>query len=203
MKNVILLLAAAAALSMGASATTITSGGTAVAGQGVFSSVPGAMTVDFEAGLPANYTGGEIVSGNVSGQWAAPTDDATQYLGTSVGSVTIDLSGMPASYFGMYLGSVDSYNSVTLFNGDASETFTGTDLAAVAGIPNSGNTSAYFNFSADAGQVYTSIVLTSTQQNMESDNHAFVNATPEPSTALMMGGGALILGFAFRRKLVS
>lgn len=201
-----ILVVAALTASASASASTISFGGTAVAGKGIFSSVAGATTVDFESGEPTRYTGGAVEIGNVSGQWAAPTNDATHYLATGIGSVTIDLASAGASYFGMYWGSLDSYNTITLFNGSSSESYTGSQIALRADTSGYGTESRYVNFLADKGASYSKIVLSSTHENFETDNHAFLfraagPQAPEPSTTLLLGGGGLLLAVCTRKRL--
>ncbi len=102
-------------------ALTVTIGGTPVAGEGLKSSVVGAVTTDFNASLvnPANYTGGGVVNGSVPGSWASPPNDTSNYFTVGPSTVTpgtVTLSGL-ASYFGYYGGSPDDYNSVSFFNG--------------------------------------------------------------------------------------
>jgi hypothetical protein len=75
---------AVAAIGLGlaaqAQAYNITSGGTPVAGEGEYSSVLFAVQTNFNSGsLPANYTGGGVVTGSVGVDWASPPDDTSAY----------------------------------------------------------------------------------------------------------------------------
>jgi hypothetical protein len=187
-----------------AQAFTITS----TAGQ--FSTVGGATTVDFDAGLPASpvYTGGGLATGNVAGS-AQPLGDGTHYL--SLGGVgrpspvTIDLTSLGLqNYFGLYWGSIDTYNTIEFFDGAASVgSFTGTQVAALAtglstvasGSQVDATANRYINFFSGAGENFNRIVLTSTSPAFESDNHAF-RAVPTP--ALLPG--LVGLGVSFWRK---
>jgi len=182
-----------------ASATTITTGGTAVAGQGLYSSVAGAVTETFEFGKPANYKGGSVVKGNKKNIYAAPTGDTSKYLTTGIGTITIKFAD-PISYFGLYWGSVDQYNTVKLFDGASVETITGSEVALMGGIKADGTTSEYVNFFADPGVSWNKITLTSTQYAFESDNHAFITASPEPASMALIGLGVGLVGLGVARK---
>jgi len=204
-------------------ASIITLGGTAVADQGQVSSVAGVTTVDFNTlplSTPAgiSYTGlgaNSITSGSVSGQCAAPPGDTSNYLCVGPNRntpVTINLSGAFAlsNYFGFYVGSVDDFNFIDFYNGDTlTIALTGTQIANRAGIPPTGNQALgyYVNIYASAGEEFNKIVLRSTQNALETDNHAFgVERTvpgsdsgiPEPSTYLTL---IPALGYlVYRRK---
>ena len=206
MKNQIIrysFILLAASIPSASFATTITFGGTSVTGQGIVSSVAGVTTVDFNSGaLPANYSGGSVVSGSVSNVYLSPTDDTSFYTTTGTGSTVINLASTPATYFGLYWGSIDAYNTITFSGTTGTESYTGTQIAALDGLTPDGNTSIYVNFAEAKGASWNKITLSSTQNAFETDNHAFITATPEPSTALLLGTGGLLLvaGFGFRRR---
>jgi hypothetical protein len=165
---------------------------------GLTSSTPGVTsTIDFNSGsLPANYSGGGVVSGSVPAQYAAPAGVTTSYLslgGSAQPSpVTIALGGL-YDYFGLYWGSVDGYNSIQFLNaGTAIASFTGSQIP---GVSTDGTQSSYVNFLAGAGEAFDTIVLRSDIAAFESDNHSF-RAVPTP--ALLPG--LLALGASLRRK---
>lgn len=206
MKVMLTILGLAAAQS--ASAYNITLGGTSVAGHGLFSSVPGAVTTTFDSGvLPSNYTGGAVVTGSSGGQFASPPDDATAYftVGGSVpnapspGAVTF---GFLASYFGFYGGSPDTYNGLQFFNGETLvKTITGAEIANP--IPANGDQSKgyYFNITAtNSSEYFDSVHFLSSSAAFETDNHAVLAAVPEPETYAMMMAGLSVMGFVARRR---
>jgi hypothetical protein len=101
-------------------------------------------------GIGVTYSGGgQAVQGSSAGIYAAPFlsngngslfgdptvsgPDATTYLTTGIGSVSLSLPG-PEKYIGLLWGSVDSYNSLQFY--DASNaligTITGLDVTAAA-----------------------------------------------------------------------
>lgn len=188
-------------------AFTVTIGGTAVAGEGLKSSVAGAVTTDFNANLvnPANYTGGGVVNGSVGGAWASPPDDTSNYfsVGPSTSTpATITFSTL-MTYFGYYGGSPDDYNFVDFYNGQSLvASFDGITLANLASVTHDGDQSvgSFWNFTAgNSGDYFNSVVLRSASNAFETDNHA-VLAVPEPETYAMMLAGLGLIGFAARRR---
>jgi hypothetical protein len=203
--------AAAGLLSVGSAqaAFTLTSGGTAVPGAGLFSSQPGAITYDFDASLPSffSFSGGRVVSGDESGITAAPPDDTTNYITVGPDSnnrpLTVTLAGL-ASYYGFYQGSPDTYNSLQIFRGDTLlETLSGTQLADPVPADGDQSTGFFLNiFANDAGSYFDKLVFDSTQQAFETDNHA-VAPVPEPASFATLLAGLLTFGFIARRRMQS
>jgi hypothetical protein len=152
---------------------------------------------------------GQIVTGSMSGDWAAPaypggTPDPNSYLALETGqSSTIAFGG---SFTGVeiYIGSLDSYNTISFSN---KISFTGTTLASMAtgGAVADGNQTAgssnglfYFVFSPD--EAVTSVTLGSNGNSLEVAGIS-VSAIPEPATWAMMLIGFTGLGYAaFRRS---
>jgi hypothetical protein len=187
-------------------ALSVTIGGTAAAGEGLKSSVAGAVTTDFNSGSsPANYTGGGVEIGS-SSVWASPPSDDTSYF--SVGpstspSATITLASL-SSYFGYYGGSPDDYNHVDFFNGSANVgSFDGVTLANLASVSHDGDRTvgSYWNFTAkSSGDYFNKVVFSSAQNAFETDNHAVLAAVPEPETYAMMLAGLGLMGFVASRR---
>jgi len=200
--------ALALALVSHAGATTITLGGTTVAGQGVESSVAGAVTTTFNgltalpAGFVANGTNPSVplVVGSVNNLDLAPTGDTSTYLTTGTGFLLDYAIPAGSTYFGFYWGSVDLYNTFQIdqSNGDVLQ-ITGASLASMfPSVTVNGNNSYYVNVFADPGSSFTSAGFTSSTNAFEIDNIA--TATPEPASLAMLAGGLLIVAGAVRRR---
>lgn len=172
-------------------------------------SVAGATTIDFNSGCGYATCSGDfqIVLGSVSGLYAQPAGTNTDYLTVpnpiSSGSATFTL-GAESDYFGLYWGSIDSYNSISFYlDGSLISTYDGSDLVGQFANGNqvSYSSNRYINF--DFGNAkFDTVKLTSTSFAFESDNHAFRNlaTVPEPSTLLLVLGGLLSLAGVRLRK---
>lgn len=168
---------------------------------------------------------GQAVQGGMSGKYAAPylsgTNglgfgspnqpngvDATTFLtsgGKSGSSATLALPGFE-QYFGLLWGSVDSYNTLTFYNGSTSVgTITGTQVTTTANGNQGANGTFYVNI--NSGLAFNRVVATSSAYAFEFDNVAFSKTpldVPEPGTLGIMGLGLLaIVGLAIRRRKLS
>ena len=203
-----------------ASAITLSLGGTQVNGQGYVSSVSGATTIDFNngaapsSGIATYASNGKpaIVSSSMQNQYAAPTDDNSNYLtispqGSNVvgatGPVTINFT-KALDYFGLYWGSVDTFNYVDFYsNGKLLKDFTGTDVAgsnAKFGDHNDPSANFYANFFADQGETFDKVVLGSNGVAFESDNHAY-RAAPEPNSIVgLLAVGVFGVSASLKRR---
>lgn len=172
------------------------------------SSVAGVVTVDFNNGCDYQTCTGDyqIVSGSIAGQYAQPAATSSPYLSVpnpvANGSATFTL-GTTADYFGLYWGSIDSYNSISFsLAGALVGSFTGTDLVGQFANGNQfdHNSNRFINFDFGSG-AFDSVTLSSAGFAFESDNHAFrATSVPEPATALLMIIGLLGLVFARKRQ---
>jgi hypothetical protein len=211
MKRAFAFLAVSAGLLISSAANaaiiSVTSGGTADLASGQvssFESTPGAITFDMSSNIPV-FGGSAVLfaTGTTPGQNATPFGDTTQYasVGTLVtpATSTLLLSGSN-NYVGLYWGSVDAYNSLTITDasGDhvvSSATF-GSVLTPAIGDQGPGG-SLYINIFTDSA--ITKLTFFSNQKAFEFDNLT-VAAVPEASTWAMMILGFLGLGFLGYRK---
>lgn len=166
-------------------------------------SVAGATTIDFNSGCGYASCAGDflIVSGNLNGQYAQPAGTNTLFLSVpnpnANGSATFTL-GAESDYFGLFWGSVDSYNSISFYlGGNLITSYSGADLVGAQfanGDQVSYSSNRYINFDFGS-EKFDTIKFTSNGFAFESDNHAFRNlaTVSEPSMLLLVMGGLLSL----------
>jgi hypothetical protein len=127
--------------------------------------------------------------------------DGSRYLSVLAGgTASIDFA-QPANGFSIDLGSLDTYNTLTLnFVGGGSQVFTGTQLVANPnGDQASPNTNGRFRFTAGQNERIAGVTFASSGNSFEVDRLA-VAAIPEPATWAMMIGGFGLIGFSSRRS---
>ena len=164
------------------------------------SNVAGVTTVTFDGGNCAGYascTGDfAIVSGSASGLYATPFTDNSLYLSVpnpnqSTQTAVLSL-GATANYFGLFWGSIDTYNIISFFLGNTEvASFNGGQLPSLTadGNQTAWSSNRYINFDFGAA-TFDTVKITSHGYAFESDNHAFrKTAVPEPMTLLLMGVG--------------
>jgi hypothetical protein len=175
----------------------------------------GVNTVDFNDGTIGSYT--DSLDSNLqdytiyntpsgTGQSASPfgINDSFLSVPNPVANGTAEFGlGADYDYFGLFWGSVDTYNTLSFWNDGAEiASFSGSDISPLIanGDQGSWNSNRYVNFFFTDGDMYDTIRLNSTSYAFETDNHAYgVVAVPEPSIIALFGLGLLGLGLA-RRK---
>jgi hypothetical protein len=200
------LVIAAVGISVSANAVTVT----ASAANQTTSSVAGVTTVTFDDGTCAGYAScsGDfaIVSGSASGLYATPFTDTTKYLSVPNPSQTTQTAvlglGTTANYFGLFWGSIDTYNIISFFLGNTQvASYTGSQLPSLTADGNQTDwaSNRYINFDFGAA-AFDTVKITSYGYAFESDNHAFrKTSVPEPMTLALMGLG--LFGLVATRRL--
>ena len=186
-------------------AVVFTEGGIASGTEGIVSAF-GAVTISFDGGSgPLVADTGSILytTGTTYGVSAAPFGDQTGYASigsapTTSQSATLSL-GTGVNYLGFYWGSVDNYNTLTLYSGDTViGSYNGTDVVNPANGFQGLTGSAFVNFNTFGTDLITKAVFTSTQAAFEIDS--ITTGVPEPTTWAMMLLGFAGLGFLGYRR---
>jgi hypothetical protein len=202
---------ALAAMAAPASATPTLSASNAGAPTGLFyanfdnlalGNAGGAANAD----ITVSFTGdAQTTTGFVSNIYAAPYvdgngalfgdletgSDTTKYLSTGIGSVTLAFAA-DQTYLGLLWGSVDNYNTLSLYNGAALvASYTGSDVTGSPTGDQGVNGSYYVNISGL--DPFNRVVFTSSNYAFEFDNVAYnvdpPGNVPEPLTLSLFAAG--------------
>jgi hypothetical protein len=202
-----MLVAAATVMTAGAANAQVT----ATFNDGVGALSPGEVALaTFNSGDNGGVTGGYMILTGSGPDGADPAvgDQGDPYLSVLGGqTASFDFTGFASGglmQLGLDYGSADTYNTFTLLlAGGGSQTFTGQDLINIGtanGDQGSPRTNGRLTFFADPGVVITGLVLSSSQNSLETDNYGVTAAVPEPSTWAMMLAGFGMIGFGMRRR---
>lgn len=169
-------------------------------------------------GIGVAFTGNaQLVTGDASGVYAAPFlsggngagfgspgnqpngADTTRYLTTGTSTVTLTLPSL-VPFVGLLWGSVDTYNTLQLFNGAVLvDTIGGAQVSAIANGNQGLNGTFYVNITASG--LFDTVVASSSSFAFEFDNVAFgrPSAVPAPAAFGLFGLALLGMGLVRRR----
>ena len=192
-------------------------------------SLPSATVLTFDNLPVGNLPSYQISDGTLSGsgaiedssvvdKYAQPAADATSFLTVSYPSASGAVQLIFANdenYFGLYWGSMDSYNSITfLKSNEQIATYSGTSIANMTGLVANGqqqsaSSNRYIEFKLGAG-LYDEVILSTTNFGLEVDNIAFgdppspISAAPlpisEPGTLMVLCSSLYGLALVRRRR---
>jgi hypothetical protein len=168
-------------------------------------------------GITVSFTGdGQAVQGSETDVYAAPYlssgngtpfgdpsngPDTTTYLTTGIGSVILTMPGQ-AMYLGLLWGSVDSYNTLSFYEGSTLiGSVTGTQVTSNADGDQGQNGTFYVNI--NSSQCFDKVVATSSSYAFEFDNVAYnASSVPEPSSVVLAlaAVGGLLPSNTYRRR---
>jgi hypothetical protein len=169
------------------------------------------MVEDFDHPIVAGYSmtwsnAGLFEGPLVPGIAAPPVGDNTQYLAVFTGgSATLTSPGILSS-LSVYLGSIDSYNTITFQGEDGfSQSFTGGQLTAPAsGDQSDATDNRRFFFDFDPSDLVDEVTFSSSGNSFEFDNIAANDPpapVPEPITLSLFATGLVGAAALRRRKM--
>jgi hypothetical protein len=181
---------------------------------GAYSTQTGALHETFDAAavnpsdtLTLGFTGGTLMTGSLASIYLQPVGSTGNYLtvGTDpvaqLGPIEIDLSALPATYYGFLWGTPDAYNTVAFYDGATLlMQLSGAEVFADPATEGRVNP-VYFNFHAGVGEKITRVVLNSSQNAFETDNHAILPVTAPGTHALTLAALGLLIAFRPVRKV--
>lgn len=177
---------------------------------GLMSTYAGVTTVTFNGStaLPAGFSGGVVVQSNSLNQFSTPNGDTSNYYavgsGPSYTGTATFTPGGAFTYFGLYWGSIDLYNSISFsLNGSVVASYSGADFPPSNGNQTSPNTNEYVNFLFNGGSSYDKVTFNTSTANFEMDNVAYGNvatSVPEPASLAVLGLGLAGLAALRRRR---
>lgn len=216
MKQVLSMAGLAMLCAMPTARATVIEGATAGTGANMFSSVANTATITFDSGIFSNNAGasfsgtGAIVPQSLPTLDAAPNGDITAFLGVpgpdpslSSGVETINFNAQH-NYFGLFWGSIDSYNTISFYDNNVLvASYGGAQISSPAsGDQSASLTNEYVNFNFTGSDSFNEVVLASDGRSFEVDNLAVNNNIVEPASFALVGAGLIGLGLTARRRLV-
>ena len=205
MRDIVLALAALVASTSVQAAVTVNF-------QGGGSTLPiGAVVIEDFEGFAAGDsigTNAQVFSTSVANESARPNFGSTGNFGAVLGvpnDGSYQINFAPSSVFSFALGSLDTYNTLSLTLTDNSViTYVGgqiiNDLIFPSGNQISGETNGRVTYTQNGGPLIKSALFQSTENSFEFDNIAIGGAVPEPATWAMMLFGFGIVGSALRSR---
>lgn len=209
-----LLLGAIAALTVAAPAHAVsfssvgavsTSSGPKDPGIGASETVLADFDSASHSGVTVTVTGSAgFYSGSYSGLAAAPAGDSSRYLALGTGGMaTVMFNSLNLRSLSVYLGSIDSYNTIEVLNraGDIVQTWSGNDLPPHNGSWFDSATNRRLSIAFDRSDDVGALRFKSSGVAFEFDTLAgTIAGVPEPASWALMIGGFGLVGGAMRRR---
>jgi hypothetical protein len=162
--------------------------------------ISGVTSVDFNGSIPSNFAfqgNAGIVQGSVYDVYKQPLGDDTSYAYVGLGGTIIAMlgnAGVGVNYFGLYWGSGDEYNTLTLTDPQGHQSVWGAGGIQIPGWASLlNNPDSYVEF-LDTGDNWVSAVWTSSTAAFEFDNVTFGVINPEPTSVALGAIGFFAMG---------
>ena len=153
---------------------------------------------------PYNYAAPMLFNGIGASFGDADGTDASRYIAVEGGgSARFQFSSLQ-SYLGLLWGSVDSFNTLSFYNGSTLVgSVSGTDVTSNANGDQTASGTLYVNL--DSSLPFNAVVASSSANAFEFDDIAYgqpATAVPEPSSLIVFGSGVALLAavLRYRRK---
>lgn len=152
-------------------------------------------------------TNASVFSDSVSGMAARPAYGSTGNFGAVMGGGTATFLFAPTSIFAFTLGSLDTYNTLTLlFEDGTSQVYNGGQIINGLSFPSgsqiSGELNGQVSFTVNGGSLIKGVTFDSGSNSFEFDNLASggLGGVPEPATWGLMILGLGATGTMMRRR---
>jgi len=173
---------------------------------------PSVIVEDFDSALNFSWAGNYRITTGTLGDQASPWSELTSARDTTkYMSVPDNFNTTPAvavafgasyDYLGLFWGSMDTYNTLQLYDGDTLvKTIVGADVAipGASGAQELPGTNRYVNIFLTPGVTFDNAVITSTKYAFEFDNVAVGYQVPVPGAVLLGILGLSAAGIKLRR----
>ncbi len=148
---------------------------------------------------PYNYAQPVVSNGNGAVFGDANGVDTSRYIAVEgAGSAKFQFNGLQ-DYLGLLWGSVDSFNTLSFYNGSALiGSITGLDVTANDVGDQSANGTVYVNIGT--ALPFNAVIASSSGNSFEFDNIAYATPVPEPTSVAIFGTGLALLGLTLRHR---
>lgn len=149
-------------------------------------------------------TNANVYANSVGGIAARPAFGSTGNFGAALGGGSATFMFGPSSVFAFTLGSLDTYNTLTLLFADGtSQAYIGGQIINGLSFPSgnqiSGESNGQVKFAVNGGPLIKGVTFSSSQNSFEFDNLAA--GVPEPATWGLMILGIGMVGGMMRRRV--
>lgn len=138
---------------------------------------------------------------SVVDEYQSPANVVTDYAYVGPGAQIIETFLTPVVYFGLYWGSPDSYNRITLTDAEGQQSSFAPGVGDLNGLTPDQTSPAYVEFFDNSDVAWISATFASSAPAFEFANVATANEPlPEPGAITLCAAGLVVIGLKRRRK---